>query len=35
MLGFIFQHHGLHLGMENDPFIDDLPIRNDGVEWLC
>ena len=24
-----------NIAMENDPFIDDVPIKNDGFPWLC
>ena len=25
----------LNIAMENGPFIDDLPIKNDDFPWLC
>ena len=24
-----------NIGMENDPFIDDVPIKSDDFPWLC
>ena len=24
-----------NIAMENDPFIDDVPIKSDDVPWLC
>ena len=24
-----------NIAMENDPFIDDVPIKSDGFPWLC
>ena len=25
----------LNIAMENDPFIDDFPIKNGDFPWLC
>ena len=32
---YIFTIWLFNITMENDPFIDDVPIKSDGFPWLC